>query len=101
MAVYCSLLDHLNKRFTLNLLIQGAASHTYLTAHHLVKQELDAIDRRLVRLYDKMALNVHLSQWMGDLVFAVGFPKKFWRTRPSLCPSSLSRQARSQTGSRR
>ena len=68
----------LNKRFSLNLLIQGAASHTYLTAHHLVKDELQAIDRDLIRVYDKMSVNVHLSQWIGDLVFAVGFPKQFW-----------------------
>lgn len=68
----------LNKRFSLNLLIQGAASHTYLTAHHLVKDELQAIDRDLLRIYDKMSVNVHLSQWIGDLVFAVGFPKQFW-----------------------
>lgn len=70
----------LNKRFTLNLLIQGAASHTYLTAHHLVRDDLEAIDTGFVQLYDKMSLNVHLSQWIGDLVFAVGFPKRFWRT---------------------
>ncbi len=68
----------LNKRFSLNLLIQGAASHTYLTAHHLVAQKLESINPGLVRLYDKMAINVHLSQWIGDLVFAVGFPGKFW-----------------------
>ena len=68
----------LNKRFSLNLLIQGAASHTYLTAHHLVKHELQSIDADLIRIYDKMSVNVHLSQWIGDLVFAVGFPKQFW-----------------------
>jgi hypothetical protein len=70
----------LNKRFSLNLLIQGAASHTYLTAHHLVRDDLEAISPGIVRLYDKMSLNVHLSQWIGDLVFAVGFPRKFWRS---------------------
>ena len=30
------LLQQTNKRLTLNLLIQGAAAHSFLTAHHLV-----------------------------------------------------------------
>ena len=72
--------EQLNKRLTLNLLIQGAASHTYLTAHHLVSEELEAIGPGFVSLYDKMSLNVQLSQWIGDLVFAVGFPRKFWNS---------------------
>ncbi|MDG2014724.1 MAG: hypothetical protein P8J33_14550 [Pirellulaceae bacterium] len=80
MSPHSDLQAQLNKRFSLNLLIQGAASHTYLTAHHLVKQELEAIQPGLLRLYDKMSLNVHLSQWIGDLVFAVGFPKQFWNS---------------------
>ncbi|MCA9100638.1 MAG: hypothetical protein KDA63_05800 [Planctomycetales bacterium] len=71
-----------NKRLTLNVLIQGAASHSYLTLHHLVKPELDAIDPALVPLYDKLAVSFDLNQWYGDLVPLVGMPRRFWRRLP-------------------
>lgn len=32
-----------------------------------------------MKIYDKMSVNFHLAQWMGDLVFVVGSPKKFWQ----------------------
>ncbi len=74
---YCQ--DQLHKRLSLNLLIQGAAAHTYVTAHHLVKAELEEIQPGIVRLYDKLAVNLHLSQWLGDMFLFLGRPKKFWR----------------------
>lgn len=80
MVDFEKLQQQVNKRLSLNLLIQGAASHAYLTGHHLVKDELDSISRGLIPLYDKMSVNIQLAQWMSDLVFIVGFPKKFWRT---------------------
>ena len=36
--------DEINKRLTLNWLIQGAAQHAGMTFHHLVRDELDALD---------------------------------------------------------
>lgn len=72
--------DQLNKRFSLNLLIQGAASHTYLTAHHLVKDQLNEIEPGFVPLYDKMSLSVQLAQWIGDLMLAVGQPEQYWNS---------------------
>ncbi len=69
----------INKRLTLNLLIQGAATHSHLTLHHLVKDELDAIDSDLVELYDKVAVSGFLANWYGDLVLLCGRPKRFWR----------------------
>ncbi len=74
-----ALLDQINKRFTLNLLIQGAATHTCLTAHHLVADELSEIDPSLVRLYDRTAIGMFMIQWRGDLVLVQGRPAKFWR----------------------
>lgn len=71
--------DQLHKRMTLNLLIQGAAAHTYVTAHHMVADQLEAIQPGIVRLYDKLAVNLHLSQWLGDMFLFLGRPKKFWR----------------------
>jgi hypothetical protein len=42
--------DEVNKRFSLNWLIQGAAQHAGMTFHHLVRDELDALDSELVHL---------------------------------------------------
>jgi len=75
------LLQQTNKRLTLNLLIQGAASHIFLTAHHVVRDELEAIRPGLPRLYDRFAISGHLAYWIGDvpLWFGYGLPSWFWR----------------------
>lgn len=73
-----NLLDQINKRFTLNLLIQGAATHTFLTSHHLVKNELDNVSPELTILYDKLTVGGFLGYWYGDLVLLCGRPKPFW-----------------------
>ncbi|MEQ1903226.1 MAG: hypothetical protein ABL888_03450 [Pirellulaceae bacterium] len=70
----------LRKRFIMNLLIQGAAAHTYVTAHRLVHDELELLSPGITKLYDKLAANLHLTQWQGDLFFFLGSSKKFWRT---------------------
>lgn len=73
------LLALINKRLTLNLLIQGAAAHTTLTSHHLVRDELNAIDPRLVPLYDKFAAAMDIAMWRGDLLLFTGPPMLFWK----------------------
>jgi hypothetical protein len=74
-----SLRDQIHKRFTLNWLIQGAAQHAGMTFHHLVRGELDALDPRLVRLYDQYALINLLQYWHADAVLIFGWPPRFWR----------------------
>jgi hypothetical protein len=69
----------INKRFSLNWLIQGAAQHAGMTAHHLVRDELDALDPALVRLYDQYALVNLLQYWHFDGIVLVGWPRRFWR----------------------
>ncbi len=73
------LLEQVNKRFTLNLLIQGAATHTFLTSHYLIRDELNRIHPDLIALYDKIAICTLLAPWFGDLVLICGRPKRFWR----------------------
>src|SRR5262245_41123095 len=73
------ILQQINKRLTLNLLIQGAASHTFLTAHHLVTDELEELRPGLTRLYDRMVISGHLNYWIGDLPLMYGFASWFWR----------------------
>jgi hypothetical protein len=79
------LVAQINKRLTLNLLIQGAATHTFLTAHHLVSKELTAIHPNLVRLYDRISVAALLNSWYGDTVLITGQAGPFWRQvrRPS------------------
>lgn len=72
------LLQQINKRLTLNLLIQGAAAHTYITAHHLVADELEKIRPGLVELYDKAVIGFHLNYWAGDLTVLYGWWRWFW-----------------------
>lgn len=79
------ILQQTNKRLTLNLLIQGAGMHTFLTAHHLVRDELEAIRPGLTNCYDRMIVSVALNYFIGDIPLIYGLPSRFWnRThRPS------------------
>jgi hypothetical protein len=69
----------INKRFTMNLLIQGVASHTFLTTHHLVRDDLNALDEDLVDLYDRVVISGYVSYWIGDMVMINGRTRKFWK----------------------
>jgi hypothetical protein len=71
--------DEINKRLTLNWLIQGAAQHAGMTFHHLVRDELDALDPRLVRLYDQYAICNLLQYWGMGAAVLVGWPSRFWK----------------------
>ena len=71
--------DEINKRLTLNWLIQGAAQHAGMTLHHLVRDEILAIDPKLIRLYDQYALINLLQYWQPDAVLLLGWPPRFWR----------------------
>lgn len=75
--------DEINKRFTLNWLIQGAAQHAGMTFHHLVRDELNAIDPELVRLYDQYALINLLQYWRSEASLIFGWPPRFWRRAAS------------------
>lgn len=69
----------IQKRLTLNWLIQGAAQHAGMTFHHLVRDELTAIEPRLVRLYDQYALINLLQYWQFEVAILMGSPARFWR----------------------
>src|SRR5262245_6114132 len=75
--------DEINKRFTLNWLIQGAAQHAGMTFHHVVRDELDAIDPALIPLYDQYALINLLQYWHLDAILLLGWPPRFWRRAAS------------------
>lgn len=68
----------IQKRYTLNWLIQGASEHAGMTLHHLVRDELNAFDSRLLRSYDQIALLGLLQYWRGLSVLTVGWPPRFW-----------------------
>jgi hypothetical protein len=74
-----SLRNEIHKRFTLNWLIQGASQHAGMTLHHLVRDELDAVDRRLIHLYDLYALINLLQYWQFDGALVMGRPRAFWK----------------------
>src|SRR6266851_1045136 len=69
----------INKRLTLNWLIQGAAQHAGMTFHHLVRDELDALDTGLLQLYDQYALINLLQYWRAQATLVLGWPPRFWR----------------------
>src|SRR5688500_1025317 len=73
----------IQKRHTLNWLIQGASEHAGMTLHHLVRDELNALDARLLRSYDQFALLVLLQYWRGASVLLVGWPPRFWKRAAS------------------
>ena len=70
--------QQINKRFTLNLLIQGAAAHSYISASHLVKPELERIHPGLTSLYDKFAISAMLNYCIGDNALMFGRPNRWW-----------------------
>src|SRR3954467_5454116 len=78
--------DEINKRLTLNWLIQGAAQHAGMTFHHLLRDELDALDPGLLRLYDQYALTNLLQYWQLEVVMLFGSPARFW-SRASMDPN--------------
>jgi len=73
----------INKRLTLNWLIQGAAQHAGMTCHHLVRDELDAVHPKLLRLYDQYALINLLQYWRLEAAILLGWPPRFWRRAAS------------------
>lgn len=73
------ILQQTNKRLTLNLLIQGAAMHTCLTGHHLVKDELERLRPGLTKWYDRLAISASLNYYIGDMILIFGTPSRFWR----------------------
>src|SRR5437867_484264 len=75
--------DEIRKRLTLNWLIQGAEQHAGMTLHHLVRDELNALEPRLPRLYDQYALLGLLQYWQRDSILLLGWPPRFWRQAAS------------------
>jgi hypothetical protein len=68
----------IQKRLTLNWLIQGAAQHAGLTLHHLAREELNALGKDLLPHYDEFALMVLLQYWRGISSLVMGRPRRFW-----------------------
>ena len=68
----------INKRLTLNLFIHGAAAHTFVTASHLVHDELERIRPGLTRLYDRFAISGQLNYCLGDNALVFGRPNRWW-----------------------
>ncbi len=73
----------IQKRHTLNWLIQGASEHAGMSLHHLVRDDLNALDAELLRCYDHFALLCLLQYWRGLSVLMVGWPPRFWRRAAS------------------
>ena len=77
--------DQIQKRLTLNWLIQGAAQHAGMTFHHLVRDELNALEPGLLQLYDQYALINLLQYWRAQATLVLGWPPRFWRQAASEC----------------
>ena len=70
--------QQVNKRFTLNLLIQGAAAHTFTSASHIVRDELEQIRPGLTELYDRVAISGGLNYCIGDIAIFFGRPHRWF-----------------------
>lgn len=83
----------IHKRMTMNMLVQGAACHSQLTAHHLVQEELDALGppvtdavpemngkqlKSNTQFYDLLSAGLLMSQWNSEIAFITGFSGRFW-----------------------
>lgn len=52
--------------------------HAGLTLHYLVRDQLNALDKKLLQQYDEFALVVLLQYWRGLSVLFMGRPQRFW-----------------------
>lgn len=68
-----------NKRLSLNLLIQGAATHAHWSAHHLVADRINKLDPQLLSIYDEVMLRSRISYWFGGITLILGNPAGFWK----------------------
>ena len=67
-----------NKRLTLNLLIQGAAAHAHWSAHHLIADQLNELNPELFAVYDEIMIRSRLGYWVGGIPMIMGCPIAFW-----------------------
>lgn len=63
-----TLRPQINKRITMNAMTQGAAVHNMATIHHIVKDDLDEIEPRLLQLYQRFASGSTHFYWIIDFV---------------------------------
>lgn len=70
--------DFYHKRWTLNVLIQGAASHIHMTAPHMVREQLDNCIPGLTDEYIRFVLWEQLNYVSGDLMLMQGRPNRWW-----------------------
>jgi hypothetical protein len=73
----------IQKRHTLNWLIQGASEHAGMTFHHLVRDELNSLEPELLSLYDRFAVLGQIQYWQRDAIILGGWPPRFWRRATS------------------
>lgn len=69
--------DEINKRLTINWLIQGAAVHAGRTIHHLVREELEACSPALPGLYDRFGVAMQLQYWRGEFALHTAIGRLF------------------------
>ncbi len=69
----------INKRFNLNLIIQGAAEYTSMNCHHLVRDQLNAINPELLTHYDRFGVAMRVNHWSSTNALVLGRPSKFWK----------------------
>jgi len=58
--------DQINKRILLNCIIQGSSVHSFYTLHHVVKSDIDAVNPKLIPLYDTFAAGSARSYYSVD-----------------------------------
>lgn len=61
-----NLKDQINKRILLNCISQGASIHAFYTMHHLVKDDLEKIDKNLISIYDEISVGTVFTYWKID-----------------------------------
>jgi hypothetical protein len=58
----------INKRITMNTLTQGAAVHNMATIHHVVSEQLNALNPQLLDIYQRFSAGATHFYWIIDLV---------------------------------
>lgn len=58
--------EEINKRILLNALVHGAAIHSWKASFYIIKDEIEALNSRLIPMYDKLTAMVSFMMFQVD-----------------------------------
>lgn len=83
--------SHIEKRILLNALCHGSSCHIWKTTHHIIRDEINRIDSRLMSLYDDYTSLISLQLWLTDprqFINSIGSESQFVQGYNKVSPTN-------------